>query len=65
VRNPLLISYLGRRRPPRAFRIGEMVRVVEGPLAPFHGAIEKIKVSTIDGIDSPTRLRLLSTSSVG
>ena len=50
---------------PPVFRVGEVVREVEGPFAPFHGAIEKIKVSTIDGIDSPTRLRLLSTSSVG
>jgi len=33
-----------------------VVRVVEGPFAPFHGAIEKIKMCTIDGIDSSTRL---------
>jgi len=51
-------------RPP-VFRVGEVVCEVEGTFAPSHGAIEKIKVSTIDGIDSPTRLRLLSTSSVG
>ena len=41
------------------FKIGDQVRVTDGPFTSFHGIIERVPNVAIEDIDADTRLRLL------
>jgi transcription antitermination factor NusG len=46
----------GETPASEVFRLGQLVEVCEGPLAPFRGEVEKIRVQTIGDLDMATRV---------